>query len=53
MEKGLLQDWPEGGPKKLLTVNDAGLGYSGVTVQAGSLYTMGAFDKKEMLLAYN
>ena len=30
-----------------------GLGYSGVTVQAGSLYTMGAFDKKEMLLAYN
>ena len=53
MEKGLLQDWPEGGPKKLWTVNDAGLGYSGVTVQAGSLYTMGAFDKKEMLLAYN
>ena len=53
MEKGLLQDWPEGGPKKMWTVNDAGLGYSGVTVQAGSLYTMGAFDKKEMLLAYN
>jgi outer membrane protein assembly factor BamB len=53
MEKGLLQDWPEGGPKKLWTVNDVGLGYSGVTVQAGSLYTMGAFDKKEMLLAYN
>ena len=53
MEKGLLQDWPEDGPKKLWTVNDAGLGYSGVTVQAGSLYTMGAFDKKEMLLAYN
>lgn len=53
MEKGLLQNWPEGGPKKMWTVNDAGLGYSGVTVQAGSLYTMGAFDKKEMLLAYN
>lgn len=53
IEKGLLQDWPEGGPKKMWTVNDAGLGYSGVTVQAGSLYTMGAFDKKEMLLAYN
>lgn len=53
MEKGLLQDWPKGGPKKLWTVNNAGLGYSGFTVQAGSLYTMGAFEKKEMLLAYN
>ncbi len=53
IEKGLLQDWPSGGPKKLWTSNEAGMGYSGFTIMDGTLYTMGAFEKKEMLLAFN
>jgi outer membrane protein assembly factor BamB len=52
-EKGLLQDWPSGGPKKLWTLHEAGLGYSGFTIKDGTLYTMGAFEKKEMLLAFD
>ena len=52
-ESGLLQNWPIGGPKKIWTTDGAGLGYSGFTISKGVLYTMGAFDKNEMLLAFN
>ena len=41
-ETGLLQKWPEGGPEKLWTSTDAGLGYSGFSVVDNVLYTMGA-----------
>lgn len=41
-ETGLLQQWPEGGPEKLWTSYDAGLGYSGFATSNGMLFTMGA-----------
>ena len=56
-ETGLLKLWPEGGPKKLWTSKDAGLGYSGVSVVGDMLYTMGADgttpESKEFVIALN
>ena len=56
-ETGLLKQWPEGGPKKLWTSKDAGLGYSGVSVVGDMLYTMGADgttpESKEFVIALN
>ena len=52
MEKGLLKNWPSGGPKKEWMSNDAGLGYAGFSVANGALYTMGAFGGTEKLIAY-
>lgn len=46
-ETGLLQEWPEGGPKQLWVNNNAGLGYAGFAIAKGRLYTMGLFDDKE------
>jgi hypothetical protein len=51
-EKGLMQSWPSGGPKKLWMSDDAGLGYAGFSVADGVLYTMGAFGGTEKLIAY-
>lgn len=50
-ETGLLKTWPEGGPKKLWTSTAAGLGYSGMAVSEGVIYTMGADDAKEFVVA--
>ncbi len=56
-ETGLLQKWPEGGPEKLWTSTDAGLGYSGFSVVGNVLYTMGAdgteSDSSEFVIAIN
>lgn len=56
-ETGLLKSWPEGGPKKLWTSSDAGIGYSGMSVVGEVLYTMGAdsgtADGQEFLIAIN
>ena len=56
-ETGLLNSWPEGGPKKLWTSKDAGLGYSGVAVVGDVIYTMGADgtakESKEFVIAIN
>jgi outer membrane protein assembly factor BamB len=40
-EKGLLQEWPEGGPKLLWTLEGLGTGYSTVAIAGGKLFTMG------------
>ncbi|MEZ6063814.1 MAG: PQQ-binding-like beta-propeller repeat protein [Planctomycetaceae bacterium] len=50
-ETGLLKSWPEGGPKKLWTSTEAGIGYSGVAVVDGTLFTMGADGDTEYLIA--
>ena len=50
-ETGLLQEWPEGGPAQLWVNRDVGLGYSGVAVVDGTIYTMGARDDLEYLIA--
>ena len=50
-ETGLLKKWPEGGPKKVWAFEDAGLGYSGYSIVGGTLYTMGARDAVEYVIA--
>ncbi len=40
-EKGLLQAWPEGGPKALWSAAGIGFGYSGPVIARGSLYITG------------
>ncbi len=56
-ETGLLKKWPEGGPEKLWTSKDAGLGYSGVSLVGGVLFTMGAEgttdEANEFVIAIN
>ena len=50
-ETGLLKDWPDQGPKKLWMFDDAGIGYSGFAVVGDVLYTMGARDAVEYVIA--
>ncbi len=50
-EKGLLREWPEGGPRKLWTYSSCGRGYSGVSIAEGMIFTAGDFDRQEMVLA--
>jgi outer membrane protein assembly factor BamB len=56
-ETGLLKTWPEGGPEKLWTSKDAGLGYSGFSIGSGVLFTMGADgtaeESNEFVIAMN
>jgi hypothetical protein len=40
-EEGLLQDWPEGGPKLLWTLEGLGRGYSTISIAGGTIFTMG------------
>lgn len=40
-EKGLLQEWPEGGPKLLWKLEGLGRGYSMVSISGGRFFTMG------------
>lgn len=51
METGLLQEWPEGGPKVDWVSRDAGIGYSGFAVVEDRMYTMGADASMEYLIA--
>lgn len=50
-ETGLLKAWPEAGPKKVWTFDNAGKGYSGVAVVEGRLFTLGTRDETEQLMA--
>ena len=49
-ETGLLQSWPEGGPKRLWVYDTAGNGYSGPAIVQGKLFTLGTRDGAEVLL---
>ncbi len=40
-EKGLLKEWPSGGPRLLWKAAGFGTGYSSVAIVGGKLYTMG------------
>lgn len=48
-EKGLLQEWPKGGPKQLWKITGLGNGYSTPTVAAGRLYVIGTKGSSEVL----
>lgn len=43
-EKGLLQEWPEGGPKLAWKTSGMGAGYSSVAVEGGKIFTLGDLD---------
>ena len=50
-EAGLMKEWPSGGPQQLWTNTDTGLGYGGLAVVQGTLFTVGAIEDEEYLLA--
>ncbi len=50
-EKGLLQQWPKGGPKLLWKVTNLGEGYSTPSIAAGRIFTMGNKDGDESIFA--
>lgn len=52
-ETGLLKSWPAGGPNKVWVSAEAGLGYAGMAVVGDTLYTLGARDDQECLIALN
>jgi outer membrane protein assembly factor BamB len=50
-ETGLLKSWPEGGPKRLWTCKEAGIGYSGPAIVGDRLYTLGGDEKNDFVIA--
>jgi outer membrane protein assembly factor BamB len=50
-EKGLLQAWPEGGPKLDWQTKGMGVGYSSVSIQNGRLFTMGDHGDDQFVIA--
>ena len=50
-EKGLLQAWPEGGPKLAWKTQGLGVGYSSVSVTGGKIYTLGDLDDGSYAIA--
>jgi outer membrane protein assembly factor BamB len=52
-DKGLLQTWPEGGPRKIFTAAGMGVGFSSVAVTGGRIYTMGDRRDGQYALAFS
>ncbi len=52
-ETGLLKQWPAGGPPLAWKATGLGEGYSGVSVVAGRVYTMGDVNGSSSVLALN
>ncbi len=50
-EKGLLKEWPEGGPPLLWRVDGVGEGIASVSIADGRIYTLGYFEGGEFLTA--
>ncbi len=51
LDKNLLKQWPEEGPKLLWKVNDIGPGYASVAVSGGTVYTSGDIKNKLVISA--
>jgi outer membrane protein assembly factor BamB len=49
-ETGLLQSWPEGGPKRAFVVGGLGEGFSSLAAAGDRLVTMGASEDEERVL---
>jgi outer membrane protein assembly factor BamB len=52
-ETGLLQSWPQGGPRRLWQATGAGTGYSSFSASQGRLYTQGARGGTEYVMAFD
>ena len=50
-ETGLLQTWPEDGPKMLWSISGLGHGYSTVSIADGRIFTAGMIDKQTYVMA--
>ena len=50
-ETGLLQAWPQDGPKLLWTASGLGHGYSTVSIADGRIFTAGTIDKQTYVTA--
>ncbi len=53
LETGLLDKWPDGGPKLLFVHDGYGEGYSSVSIVGDTIFTMGSQRDDEVLLALN
>ena len=53
VEKGLLKDWPAGGPPLAWQTSGAGEGYSSFAVAGGRVYTLGARAGSEYTFAFD
>jgi outer membrane protein assembly factor BamB len=51
-EKGLLAQWPEGGPRLLWSVRGVGQGFTHVSVAGGLVYVTGLVGSEGVLRAY-
>lgn len=52
-ERGLLQVWPEGGPKEVWAAPGVGRGFSAPIISGGRLYITGDFGDELHILAYD
>ncbi|MCC7185047.1 MAG: PQQ-like beta-propeller repeat protein [Acidobacteria bacterium] len=52
-DTGLLQSWPQGGPRQLFAAKGMGGGFSSVAVTGGRIYTMGDRRDGQYVLAFN
>ncbi len=50
-ETGLLKQWPAEGPALLWKITDLGIGYSGISVVKGKMFTMGDLDGGSQVMA--
>lgn len=52
-DKGLLKQWPEGGPPLAWKIDNVGPGWSSMAVANGLVYTTGNADDNQMLICLN
>lgn len=52
-EKGLLAQWPEGGPRLLWSMKGLGTGYASISIVGGRIFTLGDRDGGEWVLAFD
>ncbi len=50
-DRGLLAQWPQGGPRLVMTAKNLGAGFSSVAVTGGRIYTMGDRDGAQHVIA--
>jgi outer membrane protein assembly factor BamB len=50
-EKGLLKEWPQGGPQVLWQVDTVGVGYSSLAIKDGRIFTQGDLNGVEHVIA--
>ena len=53
VETGLLQRWPEGGPKRLWSADGLGGGYTHAVVAGGKVYVTGMIERQAVLHAFD